>query len=182
MEIVSSSLFVFYCGVTSIALIAVLNLLLPDRMDRIREKLDNHLLRSFLLGLAAVVLLVGLGLLSVYLVYLPTAHAKDANGNFVGVTSPFPFFLELILILIALTLVVIATLGVSAAANSISQRIGGTGSAFHSLSLGALLLTLACLAPYLGWFVLAPFILCSGFGATLQVVFARRPAAGTHAE
>ena len=174
MDPINSILFVLFGGLTAIALIVVLNLLLPGRMERIREKLDRQLLRSLLVGLGAVILLVGLSLLSFYLLSLPWLHVRDASGTNIGVTSPLPYFLELFLLGLALALVVFGCLGLSAVARSMGRRIGADGPAFRPLVLGALILALACLTPFAGWFLLTPLVLCTGIGATLLALFTRR--------
>ena len=46
---------------------------------------------------------------------------------------------------------------------------------------GGLLLLLACLTPYIGWFILTPAILCAAVGAGLLTFFQRSPQAPVEA-
>jgi hypothetical protein len=39
---------------------------------------------------------------------------------------------------------------------------------------GGLLLVLACLTPYIGWFVFTPFVLSLGLGASILALFQRK--------
>lgn len=60
--------------------------------------------------------------------------------------------------------------------SGLSQRVGTTiGDADDTTSLvrGAVALELACLVPFLGWFVLLPSLLLSGLGATVLSWFGR---------
>ncbi len=48
---------------------------------------------------------------------------------------------------------------------------------------GGIVLTLMCLLPFLGWFLILPLTLLSGAGATISAIYARRrqaPSSGVH--
>ena len=56
MESINLILFLVFCGITTVALLIVLNLLLPAQVERAREKLESRPVRCLVIGL------VGLGL------------------------------------------------------------------------------------------------------------------------
>jgi hypothetical protein len=51
MYSIDSILLLIFCGITSIALLTILGLLLPGKVESIRETLEGHYVRSFVIGL-----------------------------------------------------------------------------------------------------------------------------------
>ena len=66
----------FFAGITSIALLIVLNLLLPVKIERVREKLEGHYVRSFVIGLIVLGLSFAILLLFAYIIDLPLFKTK----------------------------------------------------------------------------------------------------------
>jgi hypothetical protein len=166
-----------FAGITSIALLIVLNLLLPGKVECVQEKLEDHYIRSFVIGLIALGSSFAILLLLAYIINLPVFKIKIVSENMQYVNAgqmPMPGIFSLLLILLALGLTSISTIGLAALANSLGQRIGKTNLSINPNLIGATLLVLSGLTPFLGWFVFAPVALCIGFGSTVQVIFQRK--------
>ncbi|HVM72361.1 MAG TPA: hypothetical protein VMT91_11435, partial [Anaerolineales bacterium] len=176
MESFNSILYLIFCGMTTIALLIVLNLLLPKRVESAREKLESHAIRCLVIGLVALGLALAVLLLLGYLINSPVMQTMAAENvpYWVAVHSLIRVLLTLLLILLGLGLAGVTAIGLAALAKSLGQRIGKAGSANHASLLGSGLLVISALAPYIGWFVFAPIALGIGFGANIQALFQRK--------
>lgn len=155
-------LIVLFSGVSFIALLAALSLVLPIPVERTHQKLDKSLGLSFLLGLVNIIFFTIIVGLCIYL-------GRAIGG---GPISSIPFLLGA-LILAALS--VFTLLGLVAAAKLLGERMGKTKSALWSDLSGGLLLVLAGLTPYIGWFVFTPAVVCASLGATILALFQKKP-------
>ncbi len=72
MTMFESFLYMFFSGISSIALLIVLNLLLPGKVERIQKKLEGHYIRSFVIGLIGLGLSFAILLLLYYIFNLPS--------------------------------------------------------------------------------------------------------------
>lgn len=161
MELLGLLILILGGGATLIALLAAINIMLPVPLGRARRALENSLVRPFLLGLvnflfcASIVALLGSG-----------------AGRFQGsVLGPILFFLAL---LILLALAVFAVFGLAAVAGMLGERMGEAKNPLSADLRGGLLLTLAGLAPFFGWYLFTPFALLTGLGAAIMAAFQRR--------
>jgi hypothetical protein len=69
-----------------------------------------------------------------------------------------------------LTLTILASVGLSGLNQWLEERIfRGETSLGNSLK-SALLLVLACMTPFVGWFLLTPFIIATSLGSAIQIV------------
>jgi hypothetical protein len=173
MDSLNSILFLFFCGITTIALLTVLNLLLPVNVEKAREQLEGKSIRCLVIGLVTLGLSFSILLLLGYLINLPVMQtmATEKVSYFLAVHDLFRVILTLLLILLGLSLLSISAIGMAALAKSLGQRIVKTNSAINPNLVGAVLLVMSGLAPYLGWFIFAPIALGIGFGANVQVLF-----------
>ena len=162
-----------FTGITSIALLIILNLLLPHKVERAREKLENQPVRCLVIGLVALGLSISVLLLLGYLINLPILQtmAVENVSYLYAVHGKVRVILTLLLFLLGLGLFSISAIGLAALANSLGQRIGKASSSTNPNLIGATLMVLSGLAPYLGWFIFAPIALGIGFGANIQVLF-----------
>jgi len=156
-------LLVLASGSALIALFATVGLLFPRPVEQTRDLLSASFGRSFLLGLV--------NFLFVGAVTALLARLGQGAGGVLAAA------LLLIALLLALALTVFLVLGLTALTSLLGERIGEGTSPFRRHLRGGLLLVLASLTPYLGWFVFAPLALLTGFGAGLQAVFRKRHAA-----
>lgn len=162
MEMLGLVLFVLVGGVSLISMLAALHLLLPTAVERARLKLAGSLSKAFLLGLVYLLFFGALGFILFWL------------GRQVG--SLLAGILAFLALLIAVALEISALNGLAALASLLGERIGEAKNPFLSDLRGGLLLVLACLTPYIGWYIFTPFVLCVGLGASVLALFQRKPA------
>lgn len=161
MEILAIILLVPLGGITIIALLGAVNLLLPNPVAKTYANLEETPGRSLLLGLVNFIFF---GLLVVVFVWL----AEQSGGFGRGVFT-------LIVGVILLGVSIFALLGLSAFAKLLGERIGNAKTPFASDLRGGALLLLAALAPYVGWFLFLPLVLWAGFGAAISALVRRKP-------
>jgi hypothetical protein len=149
--------------VTVVALLAAINLLLPEPVQKVQLNLESSLGRSTLLGLVNFLFFGALIVLAAWL--------ADKLGNVIA--GVFVFLAGLI----GLGVIVLAVFGLVAFANLLGNRIGGEpGTPFKANLHGGLLLVLAGIAPYVGWLIFTPLVVWAGLGAAIQAFIPRRSA------
>lgn len=85
--------------------------------------------------------------------------------------------------LVALGLVGIGwSIGVSALARMAGVKLLPTANGFQQVAVGAAVLTIASLLPFIGWFILLPYLLFVGLGATIMSLFSARSGTTTVTE
>jgi hypothetical protein len=173
MDTINSILFLIFCGISTVALLVVLNLLLPVKVERAREKLESQPVRCLVIGLVALGLSISVLLLLGYLINLPILQtmAVENVSYLYAVHGLARVIFTLLLFLIGLGLFSISAIGLAALASSLGQRVGKASSSTNPNLVGATLVVLSGLAPYLGWFIFAPIALGMGFGANILVLF-----------
>jgi hypothetical protein len=167
MQLLNLILVILFGGVAMLALFAVVHLLLPSPVEKARAKMEDRMGRVFLLGL---VNLIFFGAIIVVLTWL----ANLIRNNWSGLAAILAGILGLIALVILLALGVFALNGLTGLAVLLGARIGPAKSALWSDLRGGLLLVLACLTPYIGWFVFTPFVLSLGMGASILALFQRK--------
>ena len=160
-EIIKILLVLILGGVTVISLLAAITLLLPEDVQKTQRQIETGLGRSFLLGLVNTLFL---GVISLLFLWLTD---KIGGGLLAGITI-------LIAGLAALALATLLLLGLCALASLLGTRISQAGTPFTTSMRGSLLLILAGLAPFIGWFVFTPLVLLVGAGAAVQVLRPRK--------
>ncbi len=158
MEILNIFILVVAVGAALIALLTAVSLLFPGPVGRARQVLENNLWKSFLVGLVNFLFLAVIAVL--------LARLAEGLGGVGGA-----IFMALILI-IGLMLAVLNLQGASGMAGFLGERLGGRPPIGATLKGGVLIL-LACLTPFIGWYVFAPFILLCGLGASIFSLFQR---------
>ena len=155
-------LLVLFGGAGLIAIFTIINLLLPVPVERARDALENSLVRSLLLGLVNF-LFAGL---VIALLSLPAQTGGVVGGIFI-------FLVGLVVLVVSALLI----LGLVALISLLANRMEGTRSPIASRFSSGILLILACLTPYFGWFVITPLIMWTALGASIQMIFRKRVAA-----
>jgi hypothetical protein len=153
-------LLILFGGTGLISILIVVNFLLPVPVEKSRALLDASLGRCLLLGLVNFFFI---GLLDVLIGWLGAMTGKVAGGLLVALAG-----------VITLGLGLAAILGLAAMTSLVGQRTGSSSTPMTALLRGALLLYLAGLTPFLGWFVFTPLVIWTGLGAVIQFVFARK--------
>ncbi len=147
--------------VTLVALFTVLSLLIPRAAERTRTVLLEHPVRSFLIGLVN---------------FLFSAAVAGVLAQLGGAwASVFAILAFLILV----WLVVPALVGTAAIVCLLRERMGaGDPSHVRGTIWASLLLVLAMLVPFVGWFVFTPIVLLTGLGAALFTLIRRERSQG----
>jgi len=159
-NIVGLLLVILFGGAGLISTFAIISLLMPAQLERAHFVLETGMGRSLLLGLVNFLFA---GVVSVVL-----ALPARAGGIVAGI---FIFLIALI----ALAVAAMTLFGLAAVTSLLGGRLGETGSLVTTYIRGGVLLLLACLTPYLGWFVFTPLVFWTALGATIQTIFRRQP-------
>ena len=162
MEVIAMILFALFGGITLITLLAALGLILPGATSRTKTILEASLGRAFIVGLVNLAFFLILFLL---LVSAGEWVGGGVLGSILGVLG----------ILIVLTLAVFALAGLAGMARLVGERIGEAKSAFRGDLRGGLVLVLAGLTPFVGWYLFTPFVLASSLGASILAIFRKKP-------
>jgi hypothetical protein len=131
----------------------VLNALFAARLTRIRSIAQSMPARSFGIGL------VNFLFFSVIAIVL-FSIAENAGSFIKGILS-----IPAILILALLALVL--SFGLAGMSNLIGERIFPDLAAWRQTLWGTVCLTLACALPFVGWFLLLPYVGFVGIGAVI---------------
>ena len=167
MQILNLILIILVGGAAMLALLATVHMLLPRPVEKARAILEGHMGRVFLLGL---VNLIFFGVFIVVLGWL----ANLIRDNWSGLAAALAGILGLIALVILLALGAFALNGLASLTVLLGTRIGPSKSPMWSDLRGGLLLVLACLTPYIGWFIFTPFVLSLGLGASILALFQRK--------
>jgi hypothetical protein len=157
-KLIGVILVVVFGGAGLIAIIMIVNLLLPAPVRRTRLALEASLGRSLLLG---IVNFLFAGVLVALLLW-PTRIGGAVAGIFVFLAG-----------LAALAAAALILLGLAALTGLLEERMGKTKSSAPPQLRGGLLILLACLTPYFGWFVITPLLLWTAMGAAVAALFRR---------
>jgi hypothetical protein len=137
----------------------VLNALFAARLTRIKSVAQSMPARSLGIGFVNFVFfaVIALALLSV----------AESTGPFARGVLTIPAVIILALLAIALSL------GLAGMSSLIGERIFPELSAWKQLSWGTICLSLACALPFVGWFLLLPYVGLAGMGAVILGYFRR---------
>lgn len=140
---------------TFIALFLILKLLFPKRLNSILEKAEERSKRAFWLGAVNTLFFATLSL------------GLFALGDQVKVIS-----------LLAIAVTGMYTLGLFMGFSGMSQLVGlrflPEKTAHIQGIWGSVILLLACLSPFVGWFLILPYLAFRGFGAVVISYFQDR--------
>lgn len=150
-------------GVTLIALIGTVDLFLPKPVTRARQKLEAAPLRSFMVGLINIIF--WFVLLVIWFEWTQYKEGPDIIPYLIGTAMA---------ILLIIGLIIPGIPGVVAIAGLTGRRWNASASPLGQDLRGGFLLVLACLTPYVGWFVFTPALLCTAIGAGLLTFFQRK--------
>ena len=135
----------------------VMNVLFLEQISKTRNMLQQTLKRSFWIGLVNV------------LFFLPVSLVLLSLGN---TTSGLPSAIIMLPGLLLLGLLLgLASFGLTGIVNRIGEQVMPEQNLLKRIFLGTLLLSLACGLPFVGWFLLLPYILIIGIGAAILGFF-----------
>ncbi|MBV6394928.1 MAG: hypothetical protein HFACDABA_00499 [Anaerolineales bacterium] len=154
-------LVLLFSGIALISLLGAVAVLFPRPVEKARDILTASFWKSFLLGLVNFLFFGAL-------VALLARFGQRAYGALAAV-------LLLLALLLALALTAFLLIGLSALTNLAGERIGEGSNSFRRHLRGSLLIVLAGLTPYVGWFAFAPVMLITSLGAGIQAWFRKEP-------
>jgi hypothetical protein len=151
-------------GMTIIALLGTFDMFFPKPVTRARQKLEVAPWKSFLVGLINVIFW--------FVILVIWFEWTQANGG--PEMMPYLFGTALAILLL-IGLILPGFPGLVALAGLTGERWNSLSSPLGKDLSGGLLLVLACLTPYVGWFIFTPAVLCTAIGAGLLTFFQRAP-------
>ena len=162
-DIVGLILLILFGGGGLISIFTIINLLLPLLIERMGATLESAPGRSLLLGLVNFVFSgIAVGLL------LWASHIG-------GIVAGIVIFLAG---LVGVAFIGLLLLGLVSAASLLGNRMGNHAGAGKSVARtqprGGALLLLACLTPFLGWFIFTPLVVWTALGVAIQTIFRRQ--------
>lgn len=139
----------------------VLNALFPLRVKKTKSLIDMMSARSF-----------GIGLVNFIFFFVIAAVLLSVAEN----TGPFIRGILTIPALIILAfLTMLFSLGLAGISSMIGERIFPDFSGWKQTLWGTVCLSLACALPFVGWFLLLPYVGFVGIGAVILGFFQREP-------
>ncbi len=154
------ALIILIGGAALIALLTAIAILFPRPVERTRDILAGSFWHPFLIGLVNFLFVGAIAAL--------LARSGQRAGGVLAAA------LLLLALLLAIALTVFSVLGLSALTSLAGERIGEGTSPFRRHLRGSLLLVLAGLTPFVGWYAFAPIAAITGLGAALQATFRRK--------
>jgi hypothetical protein len=158
-QILSLALAVPLVGATLVALFAVMGVLFRTWVERTHELAETQARRSLLVGLVNVVSLTALTL----------ALAMIGQNADLGILS-------VINILLLAAAAVAIVFGLAGMVRLVGAHLIPAAAQTRQAVWGGVALVLACLTPYVGWFLLFPYVAMRGLGAFVLVIASRRSA------
>ncbi len=149
MEVVAAILLSLAVGVTLAALFAVLAALFPDATALTRETVDAQPRLSFGVGLVNFLFLGAVGLV--------LAALGDGGAG----------LLRLLAVIVLTALTALLAFGLTGMVDLLGQRLFPDRTPLRRRVYAAVALTLACLTPGVGWFLLFPYVGLLGLGGFL---------------
>ena len=135
----------------------VMNILFPEQISKTRNALQQTMRRSFWIGLVNV------------LFFLPVSLLLLSLSNIT--TGPLAAIIMLPGLLMLGILLCLASFGLTCIVNRVGEQIMPEQNLLKRTFWGTLFLSLACGLPFVGWFLLLPYILIIGVGAAILGFF-----------
>ena len=159
-EILRIFVVVLLLTISLAAYFLVVNVLFSQRVKRTKRIIQGMPGRSFGIGL------VNFAFFSVIAIMLLSISDKIENGFFKAMVM-IPALLVIAFISIMLTF------GLAGMSNHVGEAIAADGSLWKQTTLGAVCLCFACALPFIGWFLLFPYLGFVGIGAFILGLFQR---------
>ncbi len=160
MDIYNMLALLFGGGITLTSFIILIGKLFPLPVTLSADAIKASWWKPFLLGLVNAVFFI----LAASLMF---NYARGLSGLFAGVVA-------MLALAILAALGILGSIGLSGFNFWLEERITNGDHTLTTSLKSALLLVLACMAPFVGWFLLAPFVIATSLGAAIQFVFRRK--------
>ena len=152
--------FLFGGSITLTAFITLVGRLFTVPVSRITEAIKVSQWKPIVIGLVNAVFFI-------LLAALLFNFARSLSGLFAG-------FVAIIALAILAALGILASIGLSGFSCWLEERISTSERTLATSLRITLLLVLACMAPFVGWFLLTPFVVATGLGAGIQILFQKK--------
>ena len=139
---------VILSSICLVALFIVVGLLFPKRVEKSMRAGKEMPGRSFLLGLVNTLFIAAL-----ILGFTALSEATGAE------------FISIFVVILMMIYVIIFTFGLTSMVQTIGLLFAPNHSPQRQFFFGAVILILACLTPFIGWFGFFPYIGLTGVGA-----------------
>jgi hypothetical protein len=150
-------------GITLTAFITLIGRLFTTPVMSCAGRIKVSLWKPFLIGLAN----------AVFFILVASLLFNFARNQLSGLPAGFVAFVALAILA---TLGILESIGLSGFSFWLEERISGDDHTLATSLKSTLLLVLACMAPFVGWFLLTPFVIATSLGAGIQIVFRRKTA------
>ena len=152
------------------ALFSALILLFPGPIGQARENFENRPWRSIFLG---TLNFIGGGIIAMLVTWLGVALGQSG----LQYTTTGLSFLYTLIALIGIALAIPTLIGLSAVIIVVGERLGKARTPFLTYLRGGGLLLLACITPFVGWFVFTPLVIWASLGSVIAILVKQRKAA-----
>lgn len=137
----------------------VMNVLFPKRVAKEQSIIQQAAGRSFWIGFINIVFLIP--------IFLLLFSIADRISSGLKAIVMFPAIIILALI------IGLASFGLLAMVNMVGEKLVPDGSLMKRTFWGTLIVGLACALPFVGWFLLLPYVLILGVGSVILSFFQR---------
>ena len=160
MDIFNMLAFLVGGGITLTAFITLVGRLFTTPVTYSAEAIKASLWKPFLIGLVNAVFFI-------LLATLMFNYARSLSGLPAGLVA-------MIALAIFAALGILESIGLSGFSYWLEGQITNNERTLTSSLRTTLLLVLACMAPFVGWFLLTPFVIATALGAAIQTVLRRK--------
>jgi hypothetical protein len=161
MDMLNMLAFLVGGGITLTAFIILVGRLFMIPVNRCAEAIKASLWKPFLIGLVN----------AVFFILLASLMFNFARNQLSGLPAGF---VAMIALAILAALGILESIGLSGFSYWLEERFANDERTLNSSLKSTLFLVLACMAPFVGWFLLTPFVIATSLGAAMQTVFRRR--------
>lgn len=163
MDILNMLGYLVGIGITLTAFLTLVARLFIVPVTRSAEAIKASLWKPFLIGLVDAAFFFPLAALLFN-------YARSLSGLPAGLVA-------MIALAILVALGILVSIGLSGFCYWLEERITNGEHTLTSSLKSVLLLVLACMAPFVGWFLLTPLVIATGLGAAIQMIFRKNIAA-----
>ena len=160
MDALNMLVFLVGGSITLTAFITLVGRLFTAPVILIAETIKVSLWKPFVIGLVNAVFFI-------LLAAVMFNSARSLNGFLAGIVA-------VIALAIFAALAILASIGLSGFSFWLEERISASERTLASSLRITLLLVLACMTPFVGWFLLTPFVVATSLGAVIQILFRKK--------
>ena len=161
MDIFNMLAFLVGGGITLTAFITLVGRLFTTPVTYSAEAIKASLWKPFLIGLVN----------AVFFILLAALMFNFARSQLSGLPAGL---VAMIALAIFAALGILESIGLSGFSYWLEEQIANSERTLASSLRTTLLLVLACMAPFVGWFLLTPFVIATALGAAIQTVLRRK--------